>query len=208
MGSGRARLAVVRRRPLGGGRPVATDTLPFQARFGGAASRGHELAIRLVPVGFEQVIRVHLLAPAGQEDWSVVDVLVWNASLNRLEWVDRAGLARMGGQLDPALGLARVGLVGLGGVITGVLQLLAAVAAPGIVIVGSLGFVLFLLTAYYILVFTVAKVLLLYVVLPAAGLAGVCELVKQFRLQRFEEAVLGAARSAVDRHYGSGGAPC
>lgn len=106
------------------------------------------------------------------------------------------------------LGLASVGLIGLGGVITGVLQLLATVAAPGIIVVSSLGFVLFLLAAHYILVFTVAKVLLLYVLLPAAGFAGLCEVVKQLRLQRFEEAVLGAARSAVDQHYGGGSPPC
>ncbi len=174
--------------------------LAFTARFGNASSRGHDLAIKLVPLGFEHSVRIHLLAPPGQEDRSVSDVLVWNTALRRLEWDNHAGLVGLGEHLDLALSLSSAGLAGFAGIATAIVDLLAALASPGVILIGSVGFVLTIVAAYYILLLTMAKLLLLYVCLPAAVLSVGCGIVKQLRLQRFEEIVLAAARCAIDRH--------
>ncbi len=168
----------------------------FTARFGNASSRGHDLAIKLVPLGFEHSVRIHLLAPPGQANRSVSDVLVWNTALRRLEWDNLA------------LSLSSAGLAGFAGIATAIVELLAALASPGVILIGSVGFVLMIMAAYYILLLTMAKLLLLYVCLPAAVLSGCYGIVKQLRVQRFEEIVLAAARCAIDRHLSQDDWPC
>ncbi len=184
------------------------DEMPFTARFGNASSRRHDLSIKLVPVGFEQSVRIHLLAPPGHEDRSVSDVLAWNTALRRLEWTNHQGLVELAERLDTTMAVSSAGLVGLGAVVTGIIEILSALASPGIILIGSVGFIIMILAAYYILLFTMAKILLLYVCLPALGLAAVCGMVKQLRLQRFEEAVISAARRAIQHLFDQEGRPC
>ena len=185
-----------------------TDEVPFAARFGSASSRCHDLAIKLAPAGFEQSVRIHLLAPPGQEGWSVPDVLAWNTALRRLEWTNHQGLVGLAEHLDVATALSSAGLLGLEAVATGIIEILSALASPGFILIGSVGFIVMALAAYYVLLFTVAKLLLLYVCLPSLGLAAVCGVVKQLRLQRFEEAVLAAARRAIQHLFDQEGRPC
>ena len=191
-----------------GEKPGEFDGLPFIAQFGNTSSRRHDLAIKLVPTGFEQSVRIHLLAPPGQEDRSVSDVLAWNTALRRLEWTNHRGLVELAKHLDIATAVSSAGLVGLGGVVTGTIEVLSALASPGIILIGSVGFIIMILAAYYILLFTMAKILLLYVCLPCLGVAAVCGMVKQLRLRRFEEAVLTAARRAIDHLFDQEGRPC
>lgn len=84
----------------------------FTARFGNASSQGHDVAIKLAPLGFEHSIRIHLPALPGQEDRPLSDVLVWNTALRRLEWDNCAGLVGLGEHLDLARFLSNAGLAG------------------------------------------------------------------------------------------------
>ena len=148
------------------------------------------------------------LAPSGQEGWSVPDVLAWNTALRRLEWTNHQGLVGLAEHLDVATALSSASLLGLEGAVTGIIEILSALASPGFILIGSVGFIVMALAAYYVLLFTVAKLLLFYVCLPSLGLAAVCGVVKQLRLQRFEEAVLAAARRAIQHLFDQEGRPC
>lgn len=127
---------------------MQTGEVAFTARFKNASSQDHDLAIKLVPLGFEHSIRIYILAPPGQEDRPLSDVLVWNAALRRLEWDNYAGLVGLGEHLDLARSLSNAGLAGFAGVATVIVELFAALASPGVILVGSVGFALMTLEAY------------------------------------------------------------
>jgi hypothetical protein len=133
-----------------------------------------------------------------QEYRSVPDVLAWDMILRRFEWTNHPGLVRIGEQLDPALGLSSAGLVGLNGIVAMTSELLRILAVPGVVLIGSIGMILMTMLIYYTVFFMMAKILILYVCLPALVLGTVCAVLKQMRLQALEEAVLAAAAKAVD----------
>ena len=177
-----------------GGKP---GRAPVPVRFGGDTSPEHGLLLRFGPLDPDGIVRGHVLAQVG-EGWDLArDAIAWDPALRCFAIWNNDELERLAERLDPVS--AALGVAGrvASGIVKAVVGVLSAMLSPGVIVVGGVGLVLFMVVAYYVLWLTLAQWALFWVILPGGGAVFACAVVRDARLGRLRAAVLQAAHASL-----------
>ena len=184
-------------------RAVQVSLLPGKdvavpVRFGGEASRPHGLVLRFGPMEYDGRVPGHLVARTARGLEAARDIIAWDPVLLTFAWGDMSAMERIAERLDPLSALT-------GSVAHGVMAACNAAGAvlnemlrPGFIVIGGLGAILFAYVLYYLLWIYLAKVVLLFLVLPGVVVAVGCLFVRHQRLERLRVALHQAAWHALD----------
>ena len=174
---------------------VAGSDVAFTVRLGGAGATA--MTLRFGPALYGEAPTGHLLTTIGAHRHVVHDAVRWDPALEEFVLGDPAAIDRLAETLDLAAGL--FGGTGrfLEATVDIVLDLLRGLLTPSVIVIGSIGGIIFFYAFYFLTIAVLAQWAVWWVVIPGLIVAGLCFGIRNARLRRLREAVLGAAASVL-----------
>ena len=170
---------------------MAGCDVAFTVRLGDSGAIA--MTLRFGPALYGEAPTGHLLTTIGAHRHVVHDAVRWDPALEEFVLGDAAAIDRLAETLDLAASL----FGGTGGFLEAtvdiVLDLLRGLLTPSVIVIGSLGGIIFFYAFYYLLLAVLAQWAIYWAVIPGLIVAGLCFGIRNARLRRLREAVLGAA---------------
>ena len=170
---------------------VAGCDVAFTVRLGDSGAIA--MTLRFGPALYGEAPTGHLLTTIGTHRHVVHDAVRWDPALEEFVLGDAAAIDRLAETLDLTASL--FGGTGrfLQATVDIVLNLLRGLLTPSVIVIGSLGGIIFFYAFYYLLLAVLAQWAIYWAVIPGLIVAGLCFGIRNARLRRLREAVLGAA---------------
>lgn len=167
-------------------------------RFGGGASPHHGLVLRFGPAEHDGTVPGHLIARVGQEHLAARRAVVWDPVLRSFAWGNQHDAECIAERLDPVAALAGLAARGLAGTCKAAVDFVEDMLRPQFILIGGIGTIVAGYLLYYWLWMVLAKMLLLWLVLPGVAVAVACSYFHSKRMERLHAALFQAAYHALD----------
>lgn len=177
---------------------VAGREIAFSVRFGGEGANAQAMTLRFGPALYGDAPSGHLLTTIGAYRHVVHDAVVWDHAVLEFVLGDEAAIDQLAETLDLTASLFGGAGRFIEGAVDIVLDMLRGLLTPGFIVIGSIGAIIFFYVFYYLILDVLAHWAFWWVVIPGFVATALCFAIRNARLRRLREAVLSAARSALN----------
>ena len=167
----------------------------FTVQLGGAGATA--MMLRFGPALYGEAPTGHLLTTIGMHRHIVHDAVVWDHAAQAFVLGDVSAIDRLAETLDLTANLFGGAGRFIEGTVHIMLDMLLGLLTPSVIVIGSIGGIIFFYAFYYLLLAVLAQWAVWWVLIPGLIVAGLCFGIRNARLRRLREAVLGAAASVL-----------